>query len=101
MVDWGGAEAGSYEAVVMVHVKEEDALYKGRAEEQSGGEEIASKYISEGEKARHVASLCIELCGEGKRCAGLVCCKLGTLGPFPISVPQRRLDICAGSSPSL
>lgn len=95
-MDRGGAEAGSYEAVAMVHVKEEDALYKGRAEEQSGGEEIASRYISEGEKARHVASLCIDLCGEGRRRAGLGCCKVGTLRPVPISVPQRHLDIFAG-----
>lgn len=69
---------------------------KGRAEEQNGEEEIASRYISEGEKARHAASLCIELCGEGRRCAGLGCCELGTLGLVPISVPRCRLDICAG-----
>lgn len=54
----------------MGHVKEEDALYQGRAEETELRRGIASRYISEGEKARPDSSLCTELCGEGRKLQG-------------------------------
>lgn len=52
----------------------------------AGRERIASRYISEGGKARHDASLRTELYGEGRRYTGLGCFKPGKLGPAPISV---------------
>lgn len=64
---------------------------------QCGREGTASRYKSEGEKAGHDASLHTDLCGAGRRHAGLGCLKPGRLGPVPISVPQHRLGISAGA----
>lgn len=56
--------------MAMGHVKEEAALYQGRAEETEPRRGIASRYISEGEKARPDSSLCTELRGEGRKLRG-------------------------------
>lgn len=56
--------------MAMCHVKEEDALYQGSAEETEPRRGIASRYISEGEKARPDSSLCTELRGEGRKLRG-------------------------------
>lgn len=62
--------------------------------QQGGREGIASRYISEGGKARYDASLCTELCGEGRRYTGSGYLKPGRLGPTPFLSSALLRHLC-------